>query len=617
MPRHGTWTAAAAGLLAFAVYLTTLPPTVTGEDSGEFISAAYTLGIPHPPGYPLWCLAAHAFTRLPVGEVAWRVNLSTAVFASGTVALMALLIMALTRNRLAALAGALALAFSREFWEQAIIAEVYALNAFLLAAALLLLWHWRNTQRRSLLYALALIVGLGQANHNSMAIAAVLFAGFILWFDSGTWRERLRCYAAGTLIAIAAAIAVYTYLPLASLRNPPMDWGNPETLQGWYDHVTRKQLAFMYDQYPRSAARFAKQLWVYAGFWVWEFTPWVFFAALAGLAACFRRQRAWALFTLALGIVTVAVFCYVQNFDFDLEWLWIMSVFGIPLYMMTAIWIAFAVDAVDATAPARRLAAALLAVLCVVSPLAAHWHLNNRANDYWVHDYATNILSQLDHEAMLFSARDHVSFSAVYMQSVEGFRNDITVGRRYGYLAPEVIAEIPPEHRDPAWGEKPKRRHDQAIFLALLRHSHRPAYFTDPPAFPAGSGMAFIQEGLLYRALRPGEDWRPDPEIWQRYTWRTTDCADTRGNYTARLIVAEIAFAQATESLRAGHLDKAVALLDSGIACHGPDVRLLNNAGTLCARHGHFQAAEDYFRRALTAYPGHPTATSNLARLRQ
>ena len=76
----------AAGLLAFLVYLRTLAPSIPSEDGAELIAAAYSLGIAHPPGYPLWCLLGRAFVALvPFGEVAWRLNLMSAVFAGLTV----------------------------------------------------------------------------------------------------------------------------------------------------------------------------------------------------------------------------------------------------------------------------------------------------------------------------------------------------------------------------------------------------------------------------------------------------------------------------------------------------------------------------------------------------
>lgn len=65
----------AAALPSYILYVRTLAPTVTSEDSGELITAAYTLGIAHPPGYPLWCILGKLFSLIPLGNVAWRVNL--------------------------------------------------------------------------------------------------------------------------------------------------------------------------------------------------------------------------------------------------------------------------------------------------------------------------------------------------------------------------------------------------------------------------------------------------------------------------------------------------------------------------------------------------------------
>ena len=76
------WAALAVPLL---VYLLTLAPTITwahdGADGGDLITAAYTLGVPHPPGYPVYCLLGHLFAHLPLRDVAWRLNLMSAVGA--------------------------------------------------------------------------------------------------------------------------------------------------------------------------------------------------------------------------------------------------------------------------------------------------------------------------------------------------------------------------------------------------------------------------------------------------------------------------------------------------------------------------------------------------------
>src|SRR4051812_34333959 len=67
------------GIFVLLIYGVTLCPSVGGGDSGELATVAYTLGIAHPPGYPLYTLFGKLFTTLPFGTVAWRVNLFSAV----------------------------------------------------------------------------------------------------------------------------------------------------------------------------------------------------------------------------------------------------------------------------------------------------------------------------------------------------------------------------------------------------------------------------------------------------------------------------------------------------------------------------------------------------------
>src|ERR1017187_3435344 len=69
----------AASLVAFAAYCYTLAPSVTLEDSGGFLTAAHNLGVPHPPGYPVWTMLSWVWQwSIPFGSIAWRVNLLSA-----------------------------------------------------------------------------------------------------------------------------------------------------------------------------------------------------------------------------------------------------------------------------------------------------------------------------------------------------------------------------------------------------------------------------------------------------------------------------------------------------------------------------------------------------------
>jgi hypothetical protein len=158
-----------------ALYLRTLGPTVGQADTFEFQVVAPTLGVAHPTGYPLYILSGKLFSLLPFGSVAWRVNLTSAVFATAAVVLLYQLVRRLTHRPLAAFIAALAFAFSRVFWGQAVVAEVYALHNLFVAVVLLGLvavasYKRQVTSYRRLIYLLAFLLGLSFTNHLTTAL---------------------------------------------------------------------------------------------------------------------------------------------------------------------------------------------------------------------------------------------------------------------------------------------------------------------------------------------------------------------------------------------------------------------------------------------------------------
>src|SRR4051794_29613149 len=129
--------AAVLAAILFGFYAYHCAPGVTVEDSGDFILGALTLGTVHPPGYPLNTIMGFLISRLPLIPPAMSVNLLSGLFAAFNAALLFLILnRALEVPRLiAGIAGA-ALAFHPMVWRQAVVAEVYSLNLFLIASAL-------------------------------------------------------------------------------------------------------------------------------------------------------------------------------------------------------------------------------------------------------------------------------------------------------------------------------------------------------------------------------------------------------------------------------------------------------------------------------------------------
>ena len=172
-------TGLATGLLAFAVYAWTVAPNVTLLDCGEFATAAINFGVPHPTGYPLWTLLAWLFSRLPLGNKIWEVNLFSSVCAGLAVGICA----SLTRSTLRWLLGeslskwsgltttisatcSLLFAFSFSMWSQATITEVYALHALMIGAYLTALYAWlRKPDCLWILLLVFFLLALAFSNH--------------------------------------------------------------------------------------------------------------------------------------------------------------------------------------------------------------------------------------------------------------------------------------------------------------------------------------------------------------------------------------------------------------------------------------------------------------------
>ena len=138
-------------IAAFALYAVTGAPEVTFHDSGQLITAAWTLGIPHPPGAPLWVLLSHLFTWIPIGSPAYRVHLFSGFCGALTSAFLYLFVSAVARkvlrsgsSEMGASAGVMA-ACPRTITSvlgQSVQAELYTLNSFFVIAILYTLIHW-------------------------------------------------------------------------------------------------------------------------------------------------------------------------------------------------------------------------------------------------------------------------------------------------------------------------------------------------------------------------------------------------------------------------------------------------------------------------------------------
>ena len=208
---------------SFVLYMLTLAPTVQGFDSAELTMGAYDLGFVHPTGYPLYLLAGHLFSRLPFGEIGFRLNLASAVFASLACGVLYALIYRQTRDVGSALVAASLFATTPVLWSQAIRAEVYSLHVFLMLCALYA-WYIAYRGGNPRIYLLVyLFLGLGLANHLTSVLlwAAVLVASF--WLEPGLRRWTLP----GILLGLFVGGLAYLYFPWRAGAQLNIDYIRP------------------------------------------------------------------------------------------------------------------------------------------------------------------------------------------------------------------------------------------------------------------------------------------------------------------------------------------------------------------------------------------------------
>jgi hypothetical protein len=196
-------TAGVVAVSAFAVYVATLAPGLIGiTDTPKFQFIGRILGTAHNPGYPLYVMVSHLFGYLPVGTLAYRINLMSAVFGAASCGLLYTCARLLDVSRWVAACIALAFGFGATIWYSATIAEVYTFNGCLVAAIVAALLAWQRSGRAAWFFGAVAVFALSLGLHTTVLFlvpAIALFACLV------APRFALR---PGTIATAAAIVAL-------------------------------------------------------------------------------------------------------------------------------------------------------------------------------------------------------------------------------------------------------------------------------------------------------------------------------------------------------------------------------------------------------------------------
>ncbi|WP_243371829.1 DUF2723 domain-containing protein [Geotalea sp. SG265] len=539
--------AVASVIIPLLIYLFTLAPSVTFFDSGEFLTAIFSLGIAHSPGYPLFVNYAKPFTYLPFGSIAFRVNFATAVSAAAACYGVYLIVchflaeeslntgerQSSVYKKIIALCAAATFAFSARLWLQSNHDKPYPLISFLSAMVFYLLLLWRDRYRQgeehpAYVYLGAFLCGLAFGAHQTIIL---LLPSFVFLILSMNWRliTRVKEFILAVFFAVIG-FSVHLHMPVRATQNPLLNWGDSKTLpqflwnllrQGYPSEKPVRDLTLLWDQ-------------INAFNIPHEFTSGGLVLLVIGLIAFLKKKRGEAAAYL-IGIV-VFLLVIVGYFNALPDLIFLTEEFFTPLYLLSAVFVGLGLFVLVQNALVLlpggwvsslsfKVSLVLLLLATPATVCALHYIENDQHENYIAYDYATNTLRSLPQGAVLFTWGDSGAFPLWYLQGVEKMRGDLDIPHtphlvfkwyldtfpqlfRYSMLRSVPLETLPPEN---------------ALQLVVMEQYARRPVFVD---FSTRYSVQFpdyrlLQRGICYQLVRGnGEDLYPDLAVWHNYILR-------------------------------------------------------------------------------------------------
>jgi tetratricopeptide (TPR) repeat protein len=611
-----------------ALYIWGLAPTISWRDSPEFVTVVHTLGISHPAGSPTYTLLAKLLTFLPLGSIALRVNLFSALCGAWCLTcLFSLLYEYLTETPawarlVAALSGALFLLVSASFWRFAEMAEVYTLQDGLLVVLIALLLKARQASPKApsvhtrLYWLFAFLYGLSAGVHATMAFFLPAFTVFSALTAPHMFRSKSLAFL---VFFFLLGFASYLYLPLRSLSEPIFDWSNPETFQQFLSHITDRKDAATHFTIPTEIL--PQQIRLYLTNLSHEFLALGIVLGLVGCLAIFAKDK--SLFFL-LALVYLGNVCF-----FVRSW---KAAFGfLPSFVIFAVWIGLGVHTclrLLATVyqrypiriPRVVVTTFLLGGILVTLGQAFTRHVDgaNQAGNYSAELYGTQLLAQLPSDALLFS--HYAWFPLLYLQHVEQRRPDLTFLAQSEILLPTHFSFLS-KKRYPnitlGTSTKPVRMSPFDYFWALCRmnQNEHPLFWDADGYFQTQFDAYLLPQGLLF-AFTPGQEVELTPQVLQDHRLLLTTASQRILHHTTD-VEASTFLGRKLNHIgrylkRRGRHEEAASIYQHGVSIAPQDENLRNNYGAFLLSRGKLRQAATQLSAGYEINPLNPSLNYNL-----
>jgi hypothetical protein len=437
-------------------YLLTLNPALFRNDSPETITGCVTLGVTHPPGYPLFNLIGRAFYPFEVGNPAFTYNFMAAIIASLGACLLFVNLWTLlskilspieedgyfTPKSIACFTAALSLAFSNGYWGNAIAAKggIYIFQMVLELTFLLffqkIIFEKKTNQLK--LYFLLFLLSIGLINHwpsQALLIPAFLLV-LVLQLKSCPKLHSLTALKSITTCLTFSLIilSLYLYLPLRSHLYPILNFDAPFTSDRFTNTILRTNYVKIETMasYQQTFLPSLIQKSVYISQHLSsEFHPFAYLFILLGVFGLIKINRNLTLFCLIFLLTTILINLFylqvtpIEFWHMDDHLLssnWILSLFlgiGISIFLNATTMVSL---------PLKKISPVIITALALfLAPLTffQNFSANNQKNEFLYFGYGLTALKSLPKNSLYFAESDYDYFSALYLRTVLNKRSDI------------------------------------------------------------------------------------------------------------------------------------------------------------------------------------------------
>jgi len=428
--------------ISFPFFLYFQSTSIYGGDAGDLVSAAFTGGIAHPPGYPLYTLIGHFLTKIPIETVAWRVSLLSSFSSAIALVFIYLIIKEVTKNKLVGILASLLLGTTYLFWLYAIVPEVFAMNSAITAILIYLVYRWSEKGRIKYAYFASFFLGLSMAHHHIIIFSFPAFAYVVL-----SKRKNLRNYTIGQYITFpllfVAGLAPYGYIMWAARNNPMITWNDPTNVSNFIKLVTRASYGTFQSGSTMAhtlTSRFMQQVVIF-DLTLSDFYIVGIILALVGMIALFKKNRFVFNFLLLGLLFTGPIYFFYASYILWTQFsIATLERFLLPAYLYFIVFLAFGLKTVSEfvasfpqrfsqAKPRQNLTPIIILVvgafLIAMNLIINYPKLSILKNDRTAENFGYDLLKTPEKDAVLLLKYDAPLFTSQYVHYVLKFRPDL------------------------------------------------------------------------------------------------------------------------------------------------------------------------------------------------